>query len=322
MQSPFFLYPKNKVIIINEYILNILSKGVTKMEHILGTIVTAMITDKNERFLFAQKEGVTFKVMDEEVANYEIGDMIEGFAYINKQDEHALMTTIPSVHEGTYDWGEVVAVQRELGVFVDVGWIGKDLVVSLDDLPAFTTVWPRKGDHLYLTTTTDDKHRMWGKLSPIENLLEKITPGSEEMHNEDVSGTIVSALKAGSYVALKDDYMGFVHPKERDAEPRLGQQVDGRVIGLRNDGVLYLSLFPRAHEVLDEDASMIYEVLKRSEDYHIPYHDKSNPDDIRALFGISKGQFKRAVGRLLKEDIVKQDQTGTYLTESARKREL
>ncbi len=72
MQSPFFLYPKNKVIIINEYILNILSKGVTKMEHILGTIVTAMITDKNERFLFAQKEGVTIKVMDEEVANNEI----------------------------------------------------------------------------------------------------------------------------------------------------------------------------------------------------------------------------------------------------------
>ena len=302
--------------------MNKLSKGVTNMDNILGTVVTAMVTDKNERFLFAQKEGITFKVVDEEVANYEVGDMIEGFAYINKQDEYVLMTTIPPVYDNTYDWGEVVAVQRDLGVFVDVGWIGKDLVVSLDDLPAFTTVWPRKGDHLYLTTTTDDKKRMWGKLSPVDVLLEKITPGTEEMHNEDISGTIVSALKAGSYVALADGYMGFVHPNERDAEPRLGQHVEGRVIGLRNDGVLYMSLFPRTHEVLDEDASMIYEVLKRAEDYHIPYHDKSDPEDIRAFFGISKGQFKRAVGRLMKNELVKQDKTGTHLTDTARKSEL
>ncbi len=58
--------------------------------------------------------------------------------------------------------GEVVEVQRDLGVFADVGWIGKDLVVSLDDLPVFANVWPRKGDRLYLTVRTDSKTECGG----------------------------------------------------------------------------------------------------------------------------------------------------------------
>lgn len=298
------------------------NRGVTKMKNLLGTIVTAMITDKNEKNLFAQKDGNTLKVVDEEVDNYEIGDMIEGFVYVNQKDEFVMMTEIPSVHTEAYDWGEVVAVQHDLGVFVDVGWLGKDLVVSLDDLPPMTTVWPRKEDRLYLSVTADEQERMWGELASVDVLLEDITAGKEEMHNDDISGTIVSALKAGSYVALEDGYMGFVHPSERDEEPRLGKHVEGRVIGVREDGVLYMSLLPRAYEVLDEDASMLFEVLKRAEDYRIPYHDKSDPDDIREYFGISKGQFKRAVGRLMKENIAKQDTEGTYLTEEAIEREL
>lgn len=292
------------------------------MKELLGTIVTAMITDKNEKNLFAQKDGNTLKVVDEEVDNYEIGDMIEGFVYVNQKGDFVMMTEIPEIHSETYGWGEVVAVQHDLGVFVDVDWIGKDLVVSLDDLPPMMTVWPRKEDRLYLSVTADDKDRMWGELAPVDVLLQDIQQGNEEMHNDDVSGTVVSALKAGSYVALEDGYVGFVHPNERDEEPRLGKHVEGRIIGLREDGVLYMSLLPRAYEVMDEDASMLFEVLKRSEDYRIPYHDKSNPDDIREYFGISKGQFKRAVGRLMKDNIVKQDKEGTYLTKEAIEEKL
>src|SRR5699024_12314582 len=98
---------------------------------------TAMVVDKNQTNLFAQKEGITFKVLDENVNDFEIGDMIEGFFYINQKDEYVLMTSIHSIYKGVYDWGEVVEVQRELGVFVDVGWMEKELVVSLDDLLVF-----------------------------------------------------------------------------------------------------------------------------------------------------------------------------------------
>ncbi len=292
------------------------------MEKILGTIITAMVTDRNDKNIFAQKSGITFKVIDGDLENAKIGDMIEGFAYVNKKDEYILSTQIPEIYEGVYGWGEVVAVQRELGVFVDVGWADKDLVVSLDALPVLHNVWPRKGDRLYLTVVADDKDRLWGRFPDINELIDTAPKGSAEMHNEDVTGTIISSLKAGSFIYLDNDYIGFIHPNERESEPRLGEHVSGRIIGVRDDGVLYTSLLPRAYEALDGDAAMIFEVLKRSTEHRIPYHDKSDPVTIKEYFGISKGQFKRAVGRLMKERLVLQDKEGTYLTEKGAEREL
>lgn len=289
------------------------------MESILGTIITGMVIDKNEKNLFVQKDGVTFKVVDLDPAEFELGDMVEGFVYVDQGDDYAMMTDIPEIKVGNYGWGEVVEVQRELGVFVDVGWDGKDLVVSLDDLPIIKSVWPRRGDQLQLTVTVDDKERMWGKLVDYNDMLAAAKPASGEMHNDDVKGVVVNSLKAGSYIELEGGYLAFVHPSERDREPRLGETVEGRVIGVREDAVLYLSLLPRAHEVLDEDASMLLEIMKRAENHRIPYHDKSDPNDIREFFAISKGQFKRAIGRLMKEGLADQDQEGSYLTEKAIK---
>lgn len=292
------------------------------MDSLLGTIITGMVTDKNEKNVFVQKEGITFKVVDGDTDTLEIGDMVTGFSYVNQRDEHVLMTEIPTIYKGVYDWGEVVGVQHDLGVFVDVGWVGKDLAVSLDDLPALSNIWPRKGDRLFLTVITDEKDRMWGKFAQIDDIIADAVVGTNEMHNKDISGTVIASFKAGSYLALEDGYLGFVHPKERDEEPRLGEYVNGRVIGVRDDGILYTSLLPRAHEALDDDAAMLLEVLKRSPDNRIPYHDKSDPEEIRTYFGISKGQFKRAVGRLMKERLVLQDLEGTYLTDAGINREL
>ena len=291
------------------------------MNNLMGKVVTAMIIDKNEQSLFAQKEGVTIRVLDKEVNDYDIGEMIEGFVYTDQKEDVVMMTTLPEIREDHYGWGEVVAVQHDLGVFVDVGWIGKDLAVSMDELPIFKNVWPRKGDRLYLRPFLDEKNRLWGQLADVSYLLNTAEKGQESMHNDDIKGTIVSSLKAGSYIWLEEGYLGFIHPNEREEEPRLGKSLKGRVIGLRDDNVLYISLLPRVHEVLDEDAAMIYEVLKRSGNYRIPYHDKSAPDDIREYFGISKGQFKRAVGRLMKNNLVKQDENGTYMTEEAIEKE-
>ncbi|MCG4651119.1 DNA-binding protein, partial [Bifidobacterium longum] len=64
--------------------------------------------------------------------------------------------------------------------------------------------------------------------------------------------------------AITDDYcLGFIHPSERDQEPRLGQQVSARVIGLSSHGSLNLSLKPRAYQAIGEDAQMLLEMLRR-----------------------------------------------------------
>lgn len=281
------------------------------MNNNLAKEITAIVTDKHNDQLFVQKDGITYKVLSGDSA--EIGDVLKGFVYSDKNDQLVFTSDIPAIRPGIYGWGEVVKVNRKLGVFVNIGWEEKDVVVSMDDLPVEGRLWPKEGNKLYLTVTTDSKDRIWGKPADEEAFFEDYVDGTKDMHNNNVSGIVFHLKKSGTYAVTENKHILFVHPSEREQEPKLGETISGRVIGLREDGVLYTSLKPRAHEVMEEDALMLLEVLKRSEDHSIPFHNKTDPEVIKQQFGISKGQFKRAVGRLMKKGLVNQDDNGTNL---------
>lgn len=284
----------------------------------IGTVVMGIVTDKNDQATFVQNSGVTYQVVSENPIELTLGETVEGFAYTDKDGDQLFSLEIPEVRIGKFGWGEVIDVKRSLGVFVDVNWENKDLVISLDDLPNEGHLWPKKGDRLYLTVTVDEKDRMWGKLAEEEDFYAISNPGLKESHNQDVSGHTFRMKKSGTYFYTEDNYVGFIHPSEREREPRLGELVSGRIIGVREDGVYYVSLMPRAHEVLDDDAAMLLEVLRRSPDQHFEYNDKSDPQSIKNHFGISKGQFKRAIGRLMKQRLIEQDASGTRLVEESQ----
>lgn len=285
------------------------------MNNKLAAELTAIVTDKNEDQLFVQKNGLTYKVLSDDQA--EVGDVLKGFAYADKQDTLVFTTDLPAIRPGTYGWGEVVKANRKLGVFVDIGWKDKDVVVSMDDLPAEGRLWPKEGNRLLVSVRVDEKDRIWGVLAEEADFFNDYIQGTKDMHNKDVTGTVFHLKKSGTYAITDEKLILFIHPSERESEPRLGETISGRVIGLREDGVLYASLKPRAHEVMEEDAMMLLEVLKRSEDGEIPFHNKTDPEIIKTQFGISKGQFKRAVGRLMKKNLVTQDEHGTRLTETS-----
>ncbi|MDN6327125.1 MAG: S1-like domain-containing RNA-binding protein [Alkalibacterium sp.] len=283
------------------------------MTNDMATTITGIVIDQNEKEAFVQKNGITYKIISDN--DVTIGDTLKGFVYTDKQDNAVFTTEIPEINKDTFGWGTVVKVNRKLGVFVDVGWQDKDVVVSMDDLPAEGRLWPREGDVLFLSIKVDDKKRIWGDLADEEKFFAEYIQGTKDMHNQDLLGTVFHLKKSGTYLITEDKNILFVHPSERDKEPRLGQNVSCRVVGIREDGVLYASMQPRAHEVIEDDALMLLEMLKRSEDGSIPFHNKTDPEEIKKQFGISKGQFKRAVGRLMKKNFVYQDEEGTKLKE-------
>ena len=213
-----------------------------------------------------------------------------------------------------FGWGEVIDVRKDLGVFVDIGLPDKEIVVSLDFLSDIKSLWPKKGDQLMIGLTVDDKDRIWGELAD-EEIMRSIAglPQGEDWRNKDVTGIVYRLKMIGTFIMTEDNYIGFIHPTEREVEPRLGEQVNARVIGVSPHGMLNLSLKPRVHEALEGDAQMILTLLQRSATQSLPYYDKSDPDDIRDYFGISKAQFKRALGRLMKEDLIIQEDGKTKL---------
>ena len=139
-------------------------------------------------------------------------------------------------------------------------------------------------------------------------------PAYNNMQNQNWPAIVYRLKLSGTFVYLPENNMlGFIHPSERYAEPRLGEVVNARVIGFREvDRTLNLSLKPRSFEMLENDAQMILTYLEANGGF-MTLNDKSSPEEIKATFGISKGQFKKALGGLMKAKKIKQDQFGTEL---------
>lgn len=280
------------------------------MNQNLGRIVSAVMIDENDHDYFVQpdRDGQTYRLPKEESPQVlHIGGSVQGFVYEN--ENHQLQMTcqhIPTIQIDHYDFGKVVSVRRDLGVFVDIGLPNKDIVVSLDDLPTLKSLWPQPGDQLLMALQVDDHDRIWGKLADEQIFETMATKVSPKMKNWNVNATVYRLKITGTLVITDRFQLGFIHPSERDQEPRLGQRVHARVIGISSHGSLNLSLKPRAYEAIDDDAKQIYQMLVHAPNKQLPYTDKSSTAMIKEVFGMSKGQFKRAIGHLLRERIVSQ----------------
>ena len=280
---------------------------------IIGQTISAIIVEESERFYFLQK-GEDLLRLDKTEGEHTVGDVVTGFVYVDKDDHRRLTTLEQKATNEHYGWGTVTAVRKDLGAFVDTGLPGKDVVVSLDDLPLEKDQWPKVGDQLYVKLIVDRKERIWGHLAWHEDFWELAGPAYDNMQNQDLRAIVYRNKETGTFVYLPDNNMlGFIHPNERFSVPRVGQELQVRVIGFRKeDRSLNLSAKPRAYEMLDADSQMILAYLQ-SMGGKMAFNDKSNPDEIKATFGISKGQFKKALGGLMKAKKIKQSPEGTEL---------
>lgn len=283
-------------------------------------IVTAKVTDQNPKAYFVQVEGRTYQ-LDKTLCQDQVlklGQDIQGFAYEDKDHKPLFQIEIPPILKGEFVWAVVTQVRKDLGVFVDVGIRNKDIVVSLDDLPDQKQHWPQKGDQVYVNLFIDIKQRFWGKLAHQEDFRPLFIKASDRLMNQDLEATIYQLKLDGVQLISKEGFPCFIHSSEWILPPRLGEQVQGRVTHVHKDGSLNLSLRPRAHEAIDDDARMLLQLLDKQAEGFLPLHDKSDPEVIQTKLGISKAQFKRAVGSLLKQGSIRQEKgLGIFLLNQA-----
>ncbi|KRG10906.1 S1 RNA-binding domain-containing protein [Lederbergia galactosidilytica] len=240
----------------------------------------------------------------------ELDQEIEVFLYQDHQGRLSASQTIPSIQVGKYDWVEVVGMKEGLGIFINIG-LKKDILISLDDLPDSMHLWPREGDKLFCTLIKNNKDRLFGLPATDEVMRANVKEADNSYLNRSINGRVFRVLLAGSSVITDEGLIGFIHESEREEEPRLGAEINGRVIDVKTDGTINISLLPRTHERIDQDAMQIFDYLL-GRNGSMPYSDKSQPEDIKKRFNMSKGSFKRALGKLLKEGKVYQEHGWTY----------
>ena len=103
----------------------------------------------------------------------------------------------------------------------------------------------------------------------------------------------------GAFVAVDDQFSALIPKKELYGKLEIGQMIDARVTEVKEDGKLSLSIRKKAYLQIDEDAEKLREILASYENV-LPFNDKVSPEIIRRETGMSKNEFKRAVGHLLK----------------------
>lgn len=242
-----------------------------------------------------------------------IGDQVNVFLYANRRGELTATMKMPNMVCETYGWAKVIRVDESEGVYVDIG-SSFEVLVNRNDMPQVRSLWPKPADELYMTLRTDLGGNIFGRLATEERVMNgAFTPADNKLDNKNLKARAYRLLPVGSFLlTVPDNHRIFVHQSEQEKEPRLGQEVDVRVIKVREDGTLNGSMLPRVEERMSGDAEVVYKYLT-DVGGRMPFTDKSSPDEILEMFDMSKGAFKRALGRLMKERKITQEDGWTSL---------
>ena len=288
------------------------------MEHISGTVQFLEVIKKEGSTYHLKTEEDTYIRMNASASDeeYEIGEDVSAFIYPNRSGELFAAPVVPTVGIDKYGFAKVSEVNRD-GAYVDIG-APREILVPWIDLPKLKSVWPKEGDEIYMKLRAESDNQLYGRLISENEVAERFTPLKKadfaELKNKWLEGRPYRLLKVGTFLLTDDGRKVFVHESEREDEPRLGELKKFRVIGINDEGEINGSFLKQAYKKMDDDSEKILDYLTKNGG-SMPLNDKSSPEDIKEAFNMSKGAFKRALGRLMKEGRIEQTATETNMKE-------
>lgn len=219
------------------------------------------------------------------------GDRLEVFIYRDSKDRLIATTAEPKITLHQVARLRVAQVGR-VGAFLDWG-LEKDLLLPFKEQTRKVTA----GEECLAALYIDKSDRLCATMN-VYPYLEKDSPYRKD---DMVEGTIYEISENfGAFVAVDDRYSALVPKKEYYGNARIGDRVSARVTAVKEDGKLDLSLRAKAYLQIEKDAEKVLSVID-SFDGALPFTDKASPEVIRREMQMSKNEFKRAVGHLLKE---------------------
>ena len=183
-----------------------------------------------------------------------------------------------------------VSQVTKIGAFLDWG-LPKDLFLPYRQ----QTRRVSEGDEILVSLYTDKSDRLCATMNVYKNLK----TGSPYKTGDEVSGTVYeSSEKFGLFVAVDDIYSAII-PKKEEYGVNVGDKIKARVTSVRDDGKLNLSVRDKSYIQMYPDMDKILELLE-SYSGVLPFTEKASPEVIKRETGMSKSEFKRAVGHLYK----------------------
>lgn len=232
------------------------------------------------------------------------GDQVEVLLYQDSAGDLQATVRRPLVEAGHFALLTVRLVGPH-GAFLDWG-LAKDLLAPFSLQPERMQV----GKSYVVKVEVDRQGRPFANGRIKECLLQE-RPDLRE--GAPVNLLVWQLTDLGAKVIVDDRYAGLLYRDELSPDMGVGRRLAGYVKRVRPYGKLDVTMRKVGAEGVADARDVVIKAL-REHDGRLPLHDGSPPETIRALLGMSKKTFKKAVGGLYKEGVVTLDDRGVMLT--------
>ncbi|MCQ4268838.1 S1-like domain-containing RNA-binding protein [Pseudomonas stutzeri] len=222
----------------------------------------------------------------------EVDDWLNVFVYLDSEDKLIATTDKPKVQVGEFASLKVVEINR-VGLFLDWG-LPKDLLLPHSEEKRPLQV----GDYCVVYVYVDKRTRRITATARLDRYLDRTPP--DYAIGEAVDLLVVETTELGFKAIINGQHWGLIHKNEAFKFLRPGMQERGFIKELRADGKISLSLQPVGSEALDALQALILQKLEEGQGV-LALSDKSPAEEIARQFGVSKGNFKKAIGGLYKQ---------------------
>ena len=224
-----------------------------------------------------------------------VGDELGVFIYLD-QDERPVATTLkPLAKVGDFVCLEVAWV-NDFGAFLNWGLM-KDLFCPFREQKKRM----ERGQRYIVHVGVDDEsYRMMASAKVEHYLCRDIPPYS---HGDEVDLLVWQKTEMGFKVIIDNCYPGLVYEDQVFRYLHTGDRVKGYIGTVRPDGKIDVTLQPTGRQQTLDFADTMLQYLKEHGG-KCDLGDKSDAEDIKRRFQVSKKVFKKAVGDLYRQRLI------------------
>lgn len=234
-------------------------------------------------------------------------DRIEVFLYLDQEERIIATTRKPRAQVGDFAYLEVAWVNN-YGAFLDWGLL-KDLFVPFRE----QKMKMQKGQSYIVHIHMDEESYRIMASAKVERYLSQDYPPYQQ--GDEVDVLVWQKTDLGLKVIVDNQFAGLLYDDQVFRQLRTGDRTKAYVHQVRPDGKLDLILQRKGQAGVRDFTYDLLDYLRQNHGYTV-LGDKSSPEDIYEVFGVSKKVFKKAVGDLYKRHKIRIEEDGIHLTES------